>query len=79
MMTEKTKQRPKMEGRTHVPILNAEKCTVCSLCQYSCPDLAITKNEEKGKQIEIDYGICRGCSICAYICPKEAIEMVVEE
>ena len=78
-MTEKTKQRPKMEGRTHLPSLDTEKCVVCVLCQYLCPDLAITRDEEKGNRIEIDYSICRGCGICAFICPKEAIEMMVEE
>ena len=78
-MTEKTKRRPKMEGRTHIPRLDTEKCVACVLCQYLCPDLAITRDEEKENPIEIDYNICRGCGICAFICPKGAIEMIIEE
>ena len=70
---------PKMEGRTHIPRLNAEKCVTCFLCQYMCPDLAIARDEQRANPIEIDYTICRGCSICAFICPQEAIEMLVEE
>jgi len=78
-MTERTKHIPKMEERTNIPTLDTEKCVACVLCQYLCPDLAITRNEKKRKPIEIDYYICRGCGICAFICPKEAIEMIVEE
>lgn len=67
-----------VEGRTHIPILNDDKCNRCRLCQLLCPDLAITRNGNKGK-IDIDYDYCKGCSICAEICPKEAINMVVEQ
>jgi pyruvate ferredoxin oxidoreductase delta subunit len=67
-----------MEGRTHIPIIVHEKCDVCELCQLLCPDLAITRNGNKG-QIEIDYNYCKGCGICAAICPKIAIRMVLEE
>jgi pyruvate ferredoxin oxidoreductase delta subunit len=78
-MTEETKRIPKMEERTHIPRLDARKCAACVLCQYLCPDLAITRNEKSETIIEIDYKICRGCGICAFICPKQAIEMIVEE
>jgi len=70
---------PKMEGRTHIPKLDSTKCEACLLCQYMCPDLAITRDEENGEKIMIDYTICRGCGICSFACPREAIEMLVEE
>lgn len=77
-MTGRTKRIPKMEGRTHIPRLDTEKCVVCVLCQYLCPDLAITRDEKQANPIVIDYSICRGCGICGFICPQEAIEMIVE-
>lgn len=61
-----------------MPIIEHEKCNMCKLCQVLCPDLAITRNGNKG-QIEIDYSYCKGCGICAAICPKGAIKMVLEE
>ncbi len=78
-MTEKTTRIAKIEERTHIPRLDTEKCVACLLCQYLCPDLAITRDEEQVNPIVIDYSICRGCGICDFICPKEAIEMIIEE
>ena len=69
----------KMEGRTHVPVLDTEKCVNCLVCQYDCPDLAITRDEQLENPVVIDYSICRGCGVCAFVCPKEAIEMIVED
>ena len=73
------KYNPKLEGRTHIPRLDTEKCVACVLCQYMCPDLAITRDEEKKNPVVIDYNICRGCGVCAFVCPKEAIEMTLDE
>jgi len=67
-----------VEGRTHIPIVDREKCNKCKICRVLCPDLAITLNGKKG-QIEIDYNYCKGCGICVAFCPKEAIKMVLEE
>lgn len=61
-----------------MPIIEHEKCNMCTLCRLLCPDLAMTGNGNKG-QIEIDYSYCKGCGICAAICPKGAIKMVLEE
>lgn len=57
--------------------LGNSRCEYCDLCRLLCPDLAITRNGNKG-QIEIDYDYCKGCSICASVCPKGAIKMVLE-
>jgi len=67
-----------VEGRTHVPIVDHEKCNRCKICRVLCPDLAITKNGSNG-QIEIDYNYCKGCGICAAFCPKGAIKMALEK
>jgi pyruvate ferredoxin oxidoreductase delta subunit len=66
-----------IEGRTHKPVIEPEKCNSCSICQLLCPDLAITRKDKKAV-IEIDLDYCKGCGICAAICPKEAIKMAVE-
>lgn len=58
--------------------LGNTRCEYCDLCRLLCPDLAITRNGNKG-QIEIDYDYCKGCGICAAVCPKRAIKMVLEE
>ncbi len=67
-----------VEGRTHIPKIDHEKCNQCKLCRLLCPDLAITKDGSKG-QIVIDYDYCKGCGICEAFCPKGAIKMVLEE
>ena len=58
--------------------LGSNRCEYCDLCRLLCPDLAITRNGNKG-QIEIDLDFCKGCGICASVCPKRAIKMVPEE
>ena len=58
--------------------LENSRCEYCDLCRLLCPDLAKTRNGNKG-QIEIDYNYCKGCDICAAICPKGAVKMVLEE
>jgi len=58
--------------------LGNSRCEYCDLCRLLCPDLAITRNGNKG-QIEIDYDYCKGCGICAAVCPKRAVKMVLEK
>ncbi len=67
-----------VEGRTQIPKINHEKCNQCKLCRLFCPDLAITRDGDKG-QIVIDYNYCKGCGICEAFCPKGAIKMVLEK
>jgi len=67
-----------VEGRTHKPVIDHDKCNTCFRCPKTCPDLCITVNENTG-QVEIDYDFCKGCGICAFICPKDAITMILEE
>jgi 2-oxoglutarate ferredoxin oxidoreductase subunit gamma len=65
-------------GRTHIPMLDQQRCRICDLCRLLCPDLAITENGS-GNQIEIDCSYCKGCGICAVACPRDAIKMMPEE
>jgi len=67
-----------VEGRTHIPTVDDEKCKICDLCRLLCPDLCITNNEKTGK-IQFDINYCKGCGICAMICPKQAISMLLEK
>jgi 2-oxoacid:acceptor oxidoreductase delta subunit (pyruvate/2-ketoisovalerate family) len=62
--------------RSKQPVLNPERCNLCSFCWLYCPDGAISRTED-GIVINLEY--CKGCGICSAECPKDAIEMVREE
>ncbi|HEX6307283.1 MAG TPA: 4Fe-4S dicluster domain-containing protein, partial [Longimicrobiales bacterium] len=55
---------------------NCGVCNQCELCLIMCPDVAITRQEEGGFAIDLDY--CKGCGICALECPRGAIVMTRE-
>ena len=77
-MNKERRRLTPVAGRTHVPILDQQRCRICDLCRFLCPDLAITVNSDTN-QIEIDCDYCKGCGICAVACPEDAIEMILEE
>jgi 2-oxoacid:acceptor oxidoreductase delta subunit (pyruvate/2-ketoisovalerate family) len=58
--------------------LGLRECESCEICNFFCPDLCITRDEETG-EVRIDLDYCKGCGICAAVCPKGAIQMVLEE
>ena len=58
------------------PIHDQEKCVHCLTCFIFCPDSSIKVEDEKIKEIDLEF--CKGCGICASECPKDAIEMVDE-
>jgi pyruvate ferredoxin oxidoreductase gamma subunit len=60
--------------RTFKPILDMEKCTMCLLCWFYCPEGCIVRSDG----LDIDYDYCKGCAICEEVCRPEAIEMVRE-
>jgi pyruvate ferredoxin oxidoreductase delta subunit len=62
--------------RVFKPVVEPEKCKLCKLCYWYCPDACITMTDEA---IEIDYDYCKGCGICATECPTDAIVMEREE
>lgn len=61
-------------GRTHRPVIDTDKCTLCSLCWIYCPEGII----ERGQPYNIRYEYCHGCGICAVECPRDAIAMIEE-
>ncbi|MHA2333415.1 MAG: 4Fe-4S binding protein [Candidatus Hodarchaeales archaeon] len=58
------------------PVIDLENCNKCHTCVISCPEVAITLNEEEFP--EINLRTCKGCGICAEVCPKHCIEMINE-
>jgi pyruvate ferredoxin oxidoreductase delta subunit len=62
--------------RDEKPIIDAELCKVCGLCEMVCPDSAV---HLANKVYVIDYDYCKGCGLCAYECPTKAIGMISEE
>ncbi len=61
------------------PILDKDKCFVCSVCRDICPMEAISVNgspESSEKQeIVITNELCIGCGLCASNCPNGAISL----
>lgn len=48
--------------------IDAQKCTLCGLCQDMCRFDAI-------HDFVVDPSFCEGCGFCSHICPEEAIVM----
>lgn len=67
---------PTGSWRYNRPVVDAETCNGCSLCEMFCPDSSLTM---VNKLAIVDYEFCKGCGICAQICPRQAIQMVIEE
>jgi 2-oxoacid:acceptor oxidoreductase delta subunit (pyruvate/2-ketoisovalerate family) len=55
---------------------NCGVCNDCELCLILCPDVAITRREDGGFDIDLDH--CKGCGVCAEECPRGAIVMTRE-
>jgi 2-oxoacid:acceptor oxidoreductase delta subunit (pyruvate/2-ketoisovalerate family) len=55
---------------------NCGVCNDCELCLILCPDVAITRREGGGFDIDLNY--CKGCGVCAAECPRGAIVMTRE-
>jgi 2-oxoacid:acceptor oxidoreductase delta subunit (pyruvate/2-ketoisovalerate family) len=55
---------------------NCGVCNDCELCLILCPDVAITRRDGGGFDIDLDY--CKGCGVCAAECPRGAIVMTRE-
>jgi 2-oxoacid:acceptor oxidoreductase delta subunit (pyruvate/2-ketoisovalerate family) len=56
--------------------LNCGVCNRCELCLIFCPDMAISRREDGGFEIDMRY--CKGCGLCAAECPRGAITMTRE-
>jgi len=55
------------------PVMDREECISCGLCWIMCPEIAFSKDEDKGYTWSGKY--CKGCGICVDICPKKALTM----
>jgi 2-oxoacid:acceptor oxidoreductase delta subunit (pyruvate/2-ketoisovalerate family) len=55
---------------------NCGVCNDCELCLILCPDVAITRLEGGGFEIDLEH--CKGCGVCAEECPRGAIVMTRE-
>lgn len=47
-----------------------ERCDSCGLCQKACPFLAVDREKEGSRQINM---YCSRCGACADVCPKGAV------
>ncbi len=56
--------------------LSPEKCRVSGICASVCPTEALQfLDNNQGKELSFELGLCVGCDACAYICPEDALEM----
>ena len=63
--------------RISTPVLDSDKCSLCMLCYFYCPDASIMIG--KGNSVGVDLDHCKGCGICAKECPAGAMTMVPEK
>jgi len=67
-----------------MPVLHADKCIHCGVCDLVCPDycLAWGEGEEDGKFERmlkgVDYRYCKGCLRCVESCPTGALRKEAE-
>lgn len=64
-----------MGWATFRPLRDREKCTMCLLCWFYCPEGTIVRISDKG-DLMTNYDYCKGCGVCANECPVDAIQMV---
>jgi uncharacterized protein (DUF362 family)/Pyruvate/2-oxoacid:ferredoxin oxidoreductase delta subunit len=52
------------------PVINAESCIQCGICQQHCPQKAI---QNSGKSLTVRYRDCIRCFCCQEFCPQGAV------
>lgn len=57
---------------TPKPIIDIDKCKLCSVCINSCPSNIMRLEDTK---ISIDYGKCIRCFCCHELCPEGAVNI----
>lgn len=53
-----------------IPVLDADKCTLCGACRDICRFRAIAK---LGKKLSLFGDMCHGCGGCLAVCPEGAL------
>lgn len=67
-----------------IPVLDAEKCIHCGMCDLVCPDLCLVWGDgQDGDKFErrlhgVDYRYCKGCLRCVESCPSGALTREAE-
>ncbi|HLB69970.1 MAG: pyruvate ferredoxin oxidoreductase subunit gamma [Candidatus Methanoperedens sp.] len=64
-----------MGWATFRPLRDKEKCTMCLLCWFYCPEGTIVRISDRG-DLMTNYDYCKGCGVCANECPVDAIKML---
>jgi len=63
-------------------LIDAEKCTGCTLCAIDCPTkaLVISANTEKDSyQLLFRQEACDACGVCEKSCPEHCLQLVDRE
>jgi pyruvate ferredoxin oxidoreductase gamma subunit len=67
-----------------MPVLHAEKCIHCGVCDLVCPDYCLAWGDGAGgddverRLMGIDYRYCKGCARCVESCPTGALTTEAE-
>lgn len=67
-----------------IPVLDAEKCIHCGVCDLVCPDFCLAWGESDNdakferKLKGVDYRYCKGCLRCVESCPTGALTKEAE-
>jgi pyruvate ferredoxin oxidoreductase gamma subunit len=68
-----------------LPVLDADKCIHCGMCDMVCPDLCLVWSAEGNdpvptavKLVGVDYRYCKGCLRCVESCPNGAMSREAE-
>ena len=71
----KTGLKKETTYEAELPMVNAEKCTHCGMCERNCPYFAIDVNANKVPVFNSDK--CFRCGLCASKCPVKAIKSLI--
>jgi ferredoxin len=61
--------------RAILPIIHAERCTLCGDCVPACPQAALRLVDGR---LELDAARCAYCGDCEDVCPTGAIDLPFE-
>ncbi len=68
-----------------LPVLDADKCIHCGICDVVCPDLCLVWTFEgnapvptAARLLGVDYRYCKGCLRCVESCPNGAMTREAE-